>query len=235
MSAAARVLVVGGGIGGLSTTIALRRRGVEVDVVELNPQWDVYGVGILQPGNAIRALDQLGVADQAIAAGFAMDGDRFHTADGTLIADNEHPRVLGPDYPGLNGITRPRLHEILTGTVKQSGATVKLGVTVTELRQSGVGVEVELTDGSEAHYDLVVGADGIHSLVRPLVFPDAPEPQYTGQVVWRYNLPRPPAVDKLWMFAAATSKAGLVPWRSPCRSGAGRWSGLPTPTSSASP
>ena len=205
MSAAARVLVVGGGIGGLSTTIALRRRGVEVDVVELNPQWDVYGVGILQPGNAIRALDQLGVADQAIAAGFAMDGDRFHTADGTLIADNEHPRVLGPDYPGLNGITRPRLHEILTGTVEQSGATVKLGVTVTELRQSGVGVEVELTDGSEAHYDLVVGADGIHSLVRPSASP-RPEPQYTGQVVWRYNLPRPTAVDKLWMFAAATSR-----------------------------
>jgi 2-polyprenyl-6-methoxyphenol hydroxylase-like FAD-dependent oxidoreductase len=211
MSAASRVLVVGGGIGGLSATIALRARGIEVDVVERNPQWDVYGVGIIQPGNAIRALDQLGVADRAIAAGFAMDGDRFHTADGTLIADNEHPRVLGPDYPGLNGITRPRLHEILTSTVKDSGAKVKLGVTVAELRQSGVGVEVQLTDGTEDRYDLVVGADGINSLVRSLVFPDAPKPQYTGQVVWRYNLPRPPEVDKLWMFAGATSKAGLVP------------------------
>ena len=60
-----RVLVVGGGIGGLSTTIALRRRGVEVDLVELNPKWDVYGVGIIQPGNAIRALDQLGLGEQA--------------------------------------------------------------------------------------------------------------------------------------------------------------------------
>ena len=211
MSAASRVLVVGGGIGGLSATIALRRRGVEVDVVESNPKWDVYGVGIIQPGNAIRALDQLGVADQAIAVGFAMDGDRFHTADGTLIADNEHPRVLGSGYPGLNGITRPRLHEILTSAVRASGANVKLGVTMADLRQSGVGVEVELTDGTEDRYDLVVGADGINSLVRSLVFPDAPEPQYTGQVVWRYNLPRPAEVDKLWMFAGATSKAGLVP------------------------
>ena len=211
MSAAARVLVVGGGIGGLSATIALRNRGVAVDVVESNPKWDVYGVGILQPGNAIRALDQLGLADRAIAVGFAMDGDRFHTADGTLIADNEHPRVLGPDYPGLNGITRPRLHEILTSTVKGSGANVKLGVTVAELRQSGVGVEVELTDGTSDRYDLVVGADGINSLVRSLVFPDAPAPRYTGQVVWRYNLPRPAEVDKLWMFAGTTSKAGLVP------------------------
>ena len=54
-----RVLVVGGGIGGLSAAIALRKHGVDVGVVEINPNWDVYGVGIIQPGNAIRALDAL--------------------------------------------------------------------------------------------------------------------------------------------------------------------------------
>ena len=53
-----RVLVVGGGIGGLSTTIAMRKAGVAIDVVELNPKWDVYGVGIIQPGNAIRGLSR---------------------------------------------------------------------------------------------------------------------------------------------------------------------------------
>jgi 2-polyprenyl-6-methoxyphenol hydroxylase-like FAD-dependent oxidoreductase len=208
---AKRVLVVGGGIGGLSTTIAMTARGLAVDVVELNPNWDVYGVGILQPGNAIRALDQLGLAQQAIAAGFAMDGDRFHLADGTLLADNEHPRLLGPEYPGLNGITRPRLHEILTGAVKRSGADVKLGVTVDALEQGDEGVTVTLTDGSSATYDLVVGADGINSLIRARVFPEAPAPEYTGQVVWRYNLRRPPEIDKLWMFVGTDGKAGLVP------------------------
>jgi 2-polyprenyl-6-methoxyphenol hydroxylase-like FAD-dependent oxidoreductase len=208
---AERVLVVGGGIGGLSTTIAMTARGLAVDVVELNPKWDVYGVGILQPGNAIRALDQLGLAHEAIAAGFAMDGDRFHLADGTLLADNEHPRLLGPEYPGLNGITRPRLHEILTSAVKRSGADVKLGVTVDTLEQADDGVTVTLTDGSRATYDLVVGADGINSQIRGRVFPEAPVPEYTGQVVWRYNLPRPPQVDKLWMFVGTEGKAGLVP------------------------
>jgi 2-polyprenyl-6-methoxyphenol hydroxylase-like FAD-dependent oxidoreductase len=208
---AERVLVVGGGIGGLSATIALTARGVAVDVVELNPKWDVYGVGILQPGNAIRALDQLGLAQQAIAAGFAMDGDRFHLADGTLLADNEHPRLLGPAYPGLNGITRPRLHEILTSAVKGSGADVRLGVTVDTLEQTADGATVTLTDGSRASYDLVVGADGINSQIRARVFPEAPVPEYTGQVVWRYNLPRPPEVDKLWMFVGTEGKAGLVP------------------------
>ena len=78
----ALVLVVGGGIGGLSAAIALRQHGVDVDVVEINPKWDVYGVGIIQPANAIRALDALGLAEEAVAQGFAMKGSRFHTAAG---------------------------------------------------------------------------------------------------------------------------------------------------------
>ena len=209
--AATKVLIVGGGIGGLSSAIALRARDVEVEVVEQNARWDVYGVGIIQPGNAIRALDQLGLVDEVLAAGFAMDGDRFHLANGTLLADNEFPRVAGPKYPGLNGITRTKLHNILTGAVRRSGALVKLGVTVAELEQDELGVDVRFTDGTSDRYDLVIGADGVFSLIRELVFPDEPAPMYTGQAVWRYNLPRPAEVTKLWMFAGPESKAGLVP------------------------
>jgi 2-polyprenyl-6-methoxyphenol hydroxylase-like FAD-dependent oxidoreductase len=211
MAALQKVLVIGGGIGGLATTIQLRKQGVEVDLVELNPKWDVYGVGIIQPGNAIRALDQLGLADQAIAAGFAMDGDRFSLADGTILADNEHPRAAGPKYPSLNGITRTKLHEILTTAVRESGAGLHIGMTITALEQDADGVDVTFTDGTTGRYDLVIGADGINSMVRSMVFPDAPEPEYTGQVVWRYNLPRPAEVDRLWMFASRSRKAGLVP------------------------
>ncbi len=209
--AASRVLIVGGGIGGLSSAIALTARGIEVEIVEQNPKWDVYGVGIIQPGNAMRALHQLGLLDEALAAGFAMDGDRFFLADGTQLADSDFPRVVGPEYPGLNGITRPRLHEILTGAVKRSGAKVTLGQRIGSLEQDADGVDVELTDGSRSRYDLVIGADGVFSQVRSLVFPDAPAPRYTGQAVWRYNLPRPADVDKLTMYAGPESKAGLVP------------------------
>ena len=94
-----RVLVVGGGIGGLSSTIALRRAGVEVDVVEINPKWDVYGVGIIQPGNAIRALDQLGLAEQAIAEGFAIQGSRFRDGEGNVLGEVPAPPLLGDRYP----------------------------------------------------------------------------------------------------------------------------------------
>jgi 2-polyprenyl-6-methoxyphenol hydroxylase-like FAD-dependent oxidoreductase len=208
---ASKVLIVGGGIGGLSSAIALTARGIEVEIVEQNPKWDVYGVGIIQPGNAMRALHQLGLLEQALAAGFAMDGDRFFLADGTQLSDNTFPRVVGPQFPGLNGITRPRLHEILTAAVRRSGAKVTLGHRIANLTDTPTGVEVELTDGSAARYDLVIGADGVFSQVRDLVFPDAPKPRYTGQAVWRYNLPRPPEVDKLTMYAGPVAKAGLVP------------------------
>jgi 2-polyprenyl-6-methoxyphenol hydroxylase-like FAD-dependent oxidoreductase len=203
-----RVLVVGGGIGGLSAAIALRQHGVEVDVVEINPKWDVYGVGIIQPGNAIRALDALGLAEAAVAQGFAMKGSRFHTATGQQLGEVPALDLLGPQYPPMNGITRPKLHAIFQEAVKGSGADIRLGATVDEVNEDG---SVTFADGTSGQYDLVVGADGIHSKVRGLVFPDAPEPEYTGQIVWRYNVPRPEGLETLDMFVGANGKAGFVP------------------------
>jgi 2-polyprenyl-6-methoxyphenol hydroxylase-like FAD-dependent oxidoreductase len=203
-----RVLVVGGGIGGLSAAIALRARGVDVDVVEINPKWDVYGVGIIQPGNAVRALDALGLAEEAVAKGFAMKGSRFHTAAGQQLGEVPALDLLGPRYPPMNGITRPRLHAIFQEAVKRSGATIRLGETVDEVNEDGT---VTFSDGTSGAYDLVVGADGIHSTVRGLVFPEAPEPEYTGQIVWRYNVPRPEGLETLDMFVGSNGKAGFVP------------------------
>jgi len=203
-----RVLVVGGGIGGLSAAIALRSRGVDVDVVEINPKWDVYGVGIIQPANAIRALDELGLAEQAVEQGFAMKGSRFHTKDGHLLGEVPALDLLGPKYPPMNGITRPKLHAIFQDAVKASGADIRLGLTADSVGEDG---SVAFSDGGSGEYDLVVGADGIHSKVRSLVFPGAPEPEYTGQIVWRYNVPRPDGLETLDMFVGANGKAGFVP------------------------
>ena len=63
-----RVLVIGGGIGGLTTAIALRQRDVSVDVIERDPDWSVYGVGIIQQSNVIRAVAQLGILDDPSCA-----------------------------------------------------------------------------------------------------------------------------------------------------------------------
>src|SRR3954453_11097780 len=156
-----KALVIGGGIGGLSAAIALRRIGVEVDLVEKNPAWDVYGVGIIQPPNALRALDALGLAERCVAAGHPIRGGRNHLADGTVVADDDYPPadprfppMNGLARPGLpeipppaarrcppmNGLTRPALHEILTSTVVDADVATRIGETVAQLTQRAGGV-----------------------------------------------------------------------------------------------
>jgi len=193
-----RALIVGGGIGGLCSAVALRRAGLDVDVVEINPDWDVYGVGIIQPGNALRALNELGLAEACVAQGHPINGDAAWLGDGNVqLADNDWPALV-PGLPPGNGITRPRLHKILQTATLESGADVRTGETVPSL------------DDAKRSYDLVIGADGLHSRIRELLFPDV-KPKLTGQVVWRYNLPRIEGLDKIWVYIGPTGTAGFVP------------------------
>lgn len=206
-----KVLVIGGGIGGLSTTLALRRGGVDVDVVERDPEWGVYGVGIIQPGNALRALDSLGLAEACVEAGGPIRGDRTWLADGkTEIAAHDWPALVDHLPPG-NGLTRPKLHEILTSQTLRSGADVRTGVTFSEILPSEDHVDVVFTDGERRRYDLVVGADGLYSKVRERLFGSEPKPRFTGQVCWRYNLPRVEGLEEIWMFFGPDGSAGFVP------------------------
>ena len=206
-----KVLVIGGGIGGLSATLALRRQGFDVDVVERDPQWGVYGVGIIQPGNALRALDSLGLAQACVESGALIRGDRTWLADGeTEIAAHEWPPLV-PHLPPGNGLTRPKLHEILTSTTLESGAEVRTGVTFSEIAPANDHVEVAFSDGERRAYDLVVGADGLYSKVRERLFGPDVKPHYTGQVCWRYNLPRIQGLEEIWMFFGPDGSAGFVP------------------------
>ena len=181
-------------------------------MVERNPAWDVYGVGILQPGNALRALDEIGLAQEAVAQGHPVVGDRTWTGDGQVeLADNDWPGLV-PGLPPGNGITRPRLHKILQSSTLNSGADVRTGVTFTALDDRGDRVDVEFSDGETRSYDLVVGADGLYSQVRETVFGAQYKPKFTGQVCWRYNLPRIDGLDRIFgVYIGATGTAGFAP------------------------
>lgn len=206
-----KVLVVGGGIGGLTATLALRRQGFEVDVVERDPNWAVYGVGIIQPANALRALDALGLAERCVQAGHPIRGDRAWLADGeTQVGHTTWPALL-PHLPPGNGLPRPRLHEILTSTTLASGADVRTGVTPELISQVEDVVEVSFSDGTSREYDVVAGADGLYSQVREQVFGAELQPKLNGQLCWRYNLPRLPGLDEIWVFLGESAGVGLVP------------------------
>jgi 2-polyprenyl-6-methoxyphenol hydroxylase-like FAD-dependent oxidoreductase len=101
---------------------------------------------------------------------------------------------------------------VLGDAVRSLGIKLRLGVTFTEVAQEKASIRVSFTDGTTERYDLMVGADGVHSKLRTLLFSEAGEPRFTGQGVWRYNLPRPP--DMGWAsihMGKPGGSAGCIP------------------------
>ncbi|MEO5797308.1 MAG: FAD-dependent oxidoreductase [Rhodoferax sp.] len=209
MTAAHKILIIGGGFSGMAAAIQLRKQGCAVDVVEIDSGWRSYGAGISLGGATLRAFRTLGVLDAFLAQGFAADGVDLFTPTGHQIGSLPTPRIAGPDVPGGGGIMRPVLAKILADATRASGAQVRLGCSFTSMRQDADGVDVEFTDGSQQRYDLVIGADGLYSQVRKALFPDAPQPAYSGQCVWRAVLPRPAEVQRTMMWLGPKVKTGV--------------------------
>ncbi|MCW6528623.1 FAD-dependent oxidoreductase [Sphingomonas sp. MMSM20] len=203
------ILVIGGGIGGLTAAIALRRAGFSVDIIEKDPDWSVYGVGIIQQSNVIRAMADLGLIEDYIGAGFGFDHVEVFLPTGARVATVPSPRLV-EGYPANVGIARPALHKVLGDRALMAGAAIRLGVVATGLRDEGTNVHVRFSDGSEGRYDIVIGADGLYSQVRESVIEPAPRPAFVGQSVWRYNFARPDDVVALCAYDGAVG-VGLVP------------------------
>jgi FAD-dependent urate hydroxylase len=174
-----RVLIVGGGIAGLSLAAALRGGSFDVTVIERRPDGAPTGGGIAMQPNAMRALRSIGVADAVERAGATIERFSFLDAAGTALCSIDLPSVWGEVGPFV-GIDRADLHDVL---VRAAGGCGR-GVGLRGLACRPGAVTATCSDGSTADYDLVVGADGLHSTVRAAVFA-AEAPVYGGQMVWR--------------------------------------------------
>jgi len=205
------VLIVGAGLGGLSLALALRRVGIAVDLVDIEPALRAAGAGITLNGASLRAFASLGLLGEIERWGHCHDGRRVFDGQGKLLFSSPADRLLGPDIPNGAGILRPVLHRIVHDAALAAGAAIRFGVSVTSLSDSPEGVDVRFTDGAIRRYGLVVGADGIASTIRSFIFPDAPKPRYTGQGCWRAVLPRPADIDTPCTFMGHDHKAGLNP------------------------
>jgi 2-polyprenyl-6-methoxyphenol hydroxylase-like FAD-dependent oxidoreductase len=211
MPAVGKVLIVGGGIAGMTLAFGLKRAGVEVEIVELNAQWTVLGVGISLQAPALRALKMIDLLDRCVEIGFGYSQFKTCDANGNVTATVDMPRLNGPDYPSAMGVMRQALHDLLKRELVRTQVPVRLGITVSSLSSSRDGVDVQFTDGTSGRYDLIVGADGAGSKIRDILFGIERRPEYTGQAVWRATVRRPLEVQGRCSYFGPRNKAGFNP------------------------
>lgn len=170
-------VVVGGGIGGLATALALDRIGWRATVLERAPELGEVGAGMSQAPNAMRALGELGVEAEARAVGVpTYSAGNLRRPDGRYLQ-----RARPGDTTPLLGFHRADLHGVLLDAVPPGW--LHTGAEVTDVRPDGDNVTVT-AGGIDYQADLVVGADGIHSAVRKRLWPDAQPPRYLGRTAW---------------------------------------------------
>ena len=143
-----RVLVVGGGISGMSLAICLRQAGIAADIVEINSTWGTYGAGISLTGPSLRALKRLGVLDRVEREGFCSDGAKFCDRSGKIIFATPTVRSLGDDIPNSGGIMRPVLHAILVEATRLHAASMCVWPNGREVAKRRPRRRGDLSDGS---------------------------------------------------------------------------------------
>jgi 2-polyprenyl-6-methoxyphenol hydroxylase-like FAD-dependent oxidoreductase len=176
-----RILIVGGGIAGLTLATALHRQGFTAELVERSPTWHTMGAGIMLHGNGVRILRTLGMSVDVEQAGTNLHSWSFCDQQGELLCEIDLQALWGEVGPSI-GITRARLQQVLLAGAAE--VPCRLGTALTSLAQDEQRVRVGFSDGSSGDYDLVVGADGLASTVRRLTL-DAAPPGYTDLMVWR--------------------------------------------------
>ncbi|MCI3205232.1 MULTISPECIES: FAD-dependent oxidoreductase [Pandoraea] len=206
------VLIVGGGIAGCASAIALAQTGVRVTLIEKQAEWKFQSSGIFIYSNGLAALSSLGVLPDILASGFAIADGRNVYLDqhGEPIVDTFYPSRY-PGIPPIVGIRRAEMHRVLAARIAALDVDIRLGTTAVSIdQQAPDSVCVALSDGSIGEYDLVVGADGIRSEVRQLVA-GAISPVYTGLGVWRSVHARPRDLTAKIMMMGVGKRLGIMP------------------------
>ena len=193
----------------MAAAISLAERGVSVDLIDIDPNWRVYGAGITITGPTLRAYKQLGMLEAIKAEGAITNKTRLFRFDGTHILDLDEPSIE-EGLPATGGIMRPVLHRIMQTRVRELGIPVRLGLSVSALDMAEDSTAVIFSDGSTGDYDLVVGADSVFSSIRGLAFPHMGPAEPTGQGCWRISIRKPPTLETGEFFLGHSNPCGIT-------------------------
>ncbi|WP_405389272.1 FAD-dependent monooxygenase [Streptomyces sp. NBC_01102] len=174
------VIVIGGGVAGAASAIALRRLGVKVTVYEAytEPAGQV-GSFLSLASNGLRVLRSLGVLEQVQQAGIDMPDQRMWSSSGKLLGDVPRGRMSSDELHSVT-LMRGALVEALRAEALAAGAVIVTSERLVDVVTIEEGVRAVFASGLMAEASLLIGADGIWSATRSLLDPDAPTPEYAG-------------------------------------------------------
>ncbi len=177
-----RVLIAGGGIGGLVAAIALQREGIAISVFERVKELEEVGAGLTLWANAIRAIHKIGLTDMLETVGKRLTRSCILSWQGSLLAETPVEALTKRFGTPMVAVHRADLQAALLSALGEG--IVQTGATCTGFQQDDMEVRAHLADGQEVAGDLLLGADGIHSTIRAQLF-GATLPRYAGYTAWR--------------------------------------------------
>jgi len=183
-----KVLIVGAGIGGLTAALAALRRGLDVEVYEQAPALKEVGAGLQLSANGTRVLYELGVGERLKALSCEVEGKEirlWNTGEAWKAFELGKVSLERYGYPYFT-VYRPDLLEVLVSAIGRE--RIHLGSKCVGFTQDEHVVALELDGGGTVSGDCLIGADGVHSRVRQILF-GRDQPQFTGIVVWRGIVP----------------------------------------------
>ena len=213
------VLIIGGGIGGLTTAVALQQRGIEAHVFEAAPELQAAGAGIWLPPNAMQVMDRLGLAKHMQQAGHPIETLYLCDYRQGVLQTAQLDQAKKHFGFATTAIHRGRLQRILADSI--GSGQLHTGKACRNVVQEKKHVRVHFIDGSAATARVVIAADGIHSVVRQQLFPNS-KVRFSGQTSYRAVAPctLPSTLNghgyEIWAegrrFGYSTISAGEVYW-----------------------
>ena len=201
-----RVLVIGGGIAGMATAIALEQSGFQPLVLEQSGEISEIGSGISLQANGMRVMRQLGAADHVLATGVPLESDEWRRMDTSQTIFSETYAARAARYGGIYILSMHRADLLGSLARRVPPERIRLNSRLVALEEHPEGVVATLETGEEVVGDVLVGADGLRSTVRTILFGEQ-EARMTGYAAWRGTIPAadmPPGFERsfvMWLGA----------------------------------